>query len=232
MRDVTYTAPTTAVDSDVVAEFAGRVYGWVAGGLFLSGFTAWAVYSDASRLQSAEDHLLLWILAPFVPLLILMFGAQRMSPPLSAITYLAFCALEGIGLGVIVSYYASESVALALVTTAGVFTTMAVIGTVTKRDLTSLGGFLLVALIGLILASFANLFFASSAADVGDHLRRRRDLHGPDRVRRAEREEAGDGREHELGQLADVRRRPVPRRAQPVPLPAAHLWQELRPTAR
>ena len=163
MRDVTYTAPTTAVDRDVVAEFAGRVYGWVAGGLFLSGFTAWAVYSDASRLQSAEDHLLLWILAPFVPLLILMFGAQRMSPPLSAITYLAFCALEGVGLGVIVSYYASESVALALVATAGVFTTMAVIGTVTKRDLTSMGGFLLVALIGLIIASFANLFFASSA---------------------------------------------------------------------
>lgn len=163
MRDVTYTAPTTAVDRDVVAEFAGRVYGWVAGGLFLSGFTAWAVYSDASRLQSAEDHLLLWILAPFVPLLILMFGAQRMSPPLSAITYLAFCALEGVGLGVIVSYYASESVALALVATAGVFTTMAVIGTVTKRDLTSVGGFLLVALIGLIIASLANLFFASSA---------------------------------------------------------------------
>jgi len=147
MRDVTYAAPTTAVDRDVVAEFAGRVYGWVAAGLFLSGFTAWAVYSDAARLQSAEDHLLLWILAPFVPLLILMFGAQRLSPPVSAIAYIAFCALEGVGLGVIVSYYASESVALALVTTAGVFTTMAVIGTVTKRDLTSLGGFLLVALI-------------------------------------------------------------------------------------
>jgi FtsH-binding integral membrane protein len=125
--------------------------------------TAWAVYSDAARLQFAEDHLLLWILAPFIPLLILMFGAQRMAPPLSALTYLVFCALEGVGLGVIVSYYASESVALALVTTAGVFTTMAVIGTVTKRDLTSMGGFLLVALIGLIIASFANLFFASSA---------------------------------------------------------------------
>src|ERR1700752_5230574 len=109
MNDLTYTAPTTAAERDVVAEFAGRVYGWVAAGLFLSAFTAWAVYSDASRLQSAEDYLLLWIIVPFVPLLILMFGAQRMSPPLSAITYLAFCALEGVGLGVIVSFYASES---------------------------------------------------------------------------------------------------------------------------
>jgi FtsH-binding integral membrane protein len=163
MHDITYTSPTTAADRDAVAEFAGRVYGWVAAGLFLSGFTAWAVYSDQARLQSAENNLLLWVLAPFVPLLILMFGAQRLSPPLSALTYLVFCALEGVGLGVIVSYYASESVALALVTTAGVFTTMAVIGTVTKRDLTSMGGLLLVALIGLIIASLANLFFASSA---------------------------------------------------------------------
>lgn len=163
MNDLTYTSPATAAERDTVAEFAGRVYGWVAAGLFLSGFTAWAVYSDQARLQSAQDNLLLWVLAPFVPLLILMFGAHRLSPPLSALTYIAFCAIEGVALGVIVSYYASESVTLALVTTAGVFTTMAVVGTVTKRDLTSMGGFLLVALIGLIIASLANLFFASSA---------------------------------------------------------------------
>ena len=88
---------------------------------------------------------------------------------------------------------------MALVTTAGVFTTMAVIGTVTKRDLTSLGGFLLVALIGLILASLANLFFASSAVTwvityAGVAIFMGLTAYDAQNV-----EEAGDGREHELG---------------------------------
>jgi len=162
MRDVTYTAPATAVDRDVVAEFAGRVYGWVAAGLFISAFTAYAVNSNHAWLTSAQNNILLWVLVPFAPLLLLSFRANRMSGPVATLTYCAFCALEGVALGVIVSYYASESVTLAFFTTAGLFTVMAVLGTVTKRDLTSLGGLFLAGLLGLIIASVANLFLQST----------------------------------------------------------------------
>ena len=161
MNDLTYTHEAARDRADV-AEFAGRVYGWVAAGLFLSAFTAYAVNSNTAWLTSAQNNFLLWALLPFAPLLLLSFGAARLSGPVSTVVYCAFCALEGIALGVIVSYYTSESVTLAFVTTAGLFTAMAVVGTVTKRDLTSLGGLLFAGLLGLIIASIANIFVGSS----------------------------------------------------------------------
>jgi len=157
----TLTGPVVRTDADVAA-FAGRVYGWVAAGVVASAFTAYTVQHNPSFLASAQNHILLWLLLPFAPLLLLSIAGPRLSAPLTATLYLAFCAVEGVSLGVIVSYYADTAVALALVTTGGLFATMAVIGTVTKRDLTKMGTFLMVALFGIIIASFANLLFASS----------------------------------------------------------------------
>ena len=164
MNDLTYTHEA-AVDRADVAEFAGRVYGWVAAGLFLSAFTAYAVNSNTAWLTSAQNNFLLWALLPFAPLLLLSFGAARLSGPVSTIVYCAFCALEGIALGVIVSYYTSESVTLAFVTTAGLFTAMAVVGTVTKRDLTSLGGLLFAGLLGIITYAGVAIFLGLTAYD-------------------------------------------------------------------
>lgn len=156
-----YSGPIGRADS-VAAEFAGRVYGWLAAGLLASAATAYQVSHNANLLNSAGNHIELWVILPFIPLLVLSFAGQRVPGVVAAALYLAFCFVEGMSLGVIVSFYTSATVTLALVTTGGLFAAMAVVGTVIKRDLTSLGGFLFVGLIGLILASFANLFFAST----------------------------------------------------------------------
>ena len=89
----------------------------------------------------------------------------RQSAVVGAGLFTAFCAIEGVSLGVIVSFYTTGTVALALGTTAGLFVTMAVIGSVTKRDLTRMANILFFGLLGLIIASFANLFFASTGAE-------------------------------------------------------------------
>jgi len=156
-----YSGPVSSADS-VAAEFAGKVYGWLAAGLLASAVTAYQVSHNASLLNSAGTHIELWLILPFVPLLALSFAGQRVPAVVAIALYLGFCFIEGMSLGVIVSYYTTASVTLALVTTGGLFAAMAFVGTVVKRDLTSLGGFLFVALIGLIVASLANLFFAST----------------------------------------------------------------------
>jgi uncharacterized protein len=157
----TLAGPVSRTSADA-AEFAGRVYGWVAAGVLASAFTAYAVQHNPSFQASAEKHITLWILLPFVPLLALAFAGTRMGGVATAALYLVFTAVEGVSLGVIVSYYTTSTVALAFTTTAGLFGAMAVIGTVTKRDLTRMGPLLICALLGLIIASFANIFFAST----------------------------------------------------------------------
>ena len=146
----------------MAAEFAGRVYGWVAAGVLASAFTAYTVQHNPRFLASAEKHIWLWVLLPFAPLLVLAVAGRRLGAPAAVALYLAFTAIEGVSLGVVVSYYTTSTVALAFATTAGLFGAMAVIGTVTKRDLTRLGPLLMCGLLGLIIASFANIFFAST----------------------------------------------------------------------
>ena len=147
-----------------VAEFASKVYGWTAAGVIASAMTAYWVQTNPATLASAERHITLWILLPFAPLLLLMF-IGRQSAVIGATLFTAFCAIEGVSLGVIVSFYTTGTVALALGTTAGLFLTMAVVGSVTKRDLTRMANLLFFGLLGLIIASFANLFFASTSAE-------------------------------------------------------------------
>ncbi len=161
--NIPLTGPVARTDA-VVAEFSSRVYGWTAAGVIASAMTAYWVQSNPSTLASAERHITLWILLPFAPLLLLMF-LGRQSAVVGAGLFTAFCAIEGVSLGVIVSFYTTGTVALALGTTAGLFVTMAVIGSVTKRDLTRMANILFFGLLGLIIASFANLFFASTGAE-------------------------------------------------------------------
>jgi hypothetical protein len=153
-----------ARSESLAADFASKVYGWTAAGVIASAMTAYWVQSNPSTLASAERHITLWIFLPFAPLLLLMF-IGRQSAVVGGGLFTAFCAIEGVSLGVIVSFYTTGTVALALGTTAGLFVTMAVIGSVTKRDLTHMANILLFALIALIIASFANIFFASTGAE-------------------------------------------------------------------
>lgn len=146
--------------------YLARVYGWMVGGLALTGAVAtWAVTSFEFWSFIAENS---WF---FIVALIVEFGVvvglssaiNRMSSAAASAAFLFYSALSGLTVGVILLRYTIESVAPVFFVTAGTFAAMSLYGFTTKRDLTSWGSFFLMGLIGVIIASVVNIFLQSSA---------------------------------------------------------------------
>lgn len=87
------------------------------------------------------------------------FGINRISATVATGLFLAYSALMGIWLSYVFIYYSLGTLAAAFFTTGGTFLAMAVIGWTTKKDLTKFGGFLLMALIGLVIATLVGIFW-------------------------------------------------------------------------
>ena len=154
-----------------------RVYNYMASGLALSGIVAFAVANfpavHALFFQMAVTRGgapipvgmtgLGWIamLAPLGLLLLVSFRAARMSVTSVQAVYWAVTALMGVSLSVLLMRYTDASVARTFFVTAASFGALSLYGYTTKRDLTAMGKFLFMGLVGLILASLVNMFFPS-----------------------------------------------------------------------
>jgi FtsH-binding integral membrane protein len=162
-----------AVDSGLRAFMLG-VYNKVALGLVLSGALAWVTSSvpavrDALFVTTPTGALagytLLGMLIAFSPLVILLGSAflMRSATPRSAgILYWTIVSLIGASLGTVFLRYTGESVASTFFITAAAFGALSLFGYTTKKDLSGLGTFLTIGLIGLILAAIVNIFIQSS----------------------------------------------------------------------
>ncbi|MDX2221793.1 MAG: Bax inhibitor-1/YccA family protein [Rhodospirillaceae bacterium] len=148
-----------------------RVYNYMASGLLLSGIVAVLVSSTGLSslfFQVTEGRLgytgLGWVamLAPLGMILAMSFGAARMKLVTLQALYWAFVATMGVGLAVALMVYTGESVIRTFFITAASFGALSLYGYTTKRDLSGLGTFFMMGLIGLILASLANIFFEST----------------------------------------------------------------------
>ncbi len=147
-----------------------RVYNYMLMGLALSGATAWLVLNTPlSALFFAQTATgfslspLGWI-ALFAPLglvFFLSFRIHAMSFSTAQMVFWAYAAINGIALAPILLLYTAASVAQVFFVTAATFGAMSLWGYTTKRDLTSWGSFLFMGLIGIVIASLANLFFQS-----------------------------------------------------------------------
>jgi FtsH-binding integral membrane protein len=84
-----------------------------------------------------------------------------MAPTTATILFLAYSALSGVTLTPIFYAYTASSIGTTFFVTAGTFATMALYGATTKRDLTGLGSMLMMALVGLVIASIVNIFLGS-----------------------------------------------------------------------
>jgi FtsH-binding integral membrane protein len=91
------------------------------------------------------------------------FGLNRMSVGTLQATYWGFAAVMGLSLSSVFLMYTGQSIARVFFITAGTFGSMSLYGYTTKRDLSGMGSFLMMGLIGLILASLVNIFLQSSA---------------------------------------------------------------------
>jgi FtsH-binding integral membrane protein len=108
-----------------------------------------------------------WVimLAPLAFVLVLSFGINRLSYPAASVVFALYAAVMGVSLSVIFLVYTMGSIFLTFFVTAATFGAMAAIGFFTKMDLTKLGTYLLMALIGVIIASVVNWFVGSSALE-------------------------------------------------------------------
>ena len=149
-----------------------RVYNYMASGLALSGIVAFAVFNFGEARQPVLPgaggsvvgmNTLGWvaIFAPLGLLLLVSFRAQSMSVGAVQAVYWAVTALMGVSLSLLLFRYTGASVARTFFVTAAAFGALSLYGYTTKRDLTAMGKFLFMGLIGLILAGLVNMIWPS-----------------------------------------------------------------------
>ncbi|MBN9529560.1 MAG: Bax inhibitor-1/YccA family protein [Alphaproteobacteria bacterium] len=141
-----------------------RVYNLMGSGLALSGIVAIAAYNlgwSAAFMGSGLG--LVVMLAPIGILLLMSFGINRMSSAATNGLYWAFVATMGLSLSTIFMVYTQTSIARVFFITAATFGAMSLYGYTTKRDLSKFGSFLMMGLIGIMLASIVNIFIGSTA---------------------------------------------------------------------
>jgi FtsH-binding integral membrane protein len=142
-----------------------RVYNYMASGLALTGIVAYVVASSPAMMNTLFGTPLAWVvmLAPLGFVMFLSFGLNRMSFFAAQATFWAFAAVMGLSMATIFLAYTGNSVARVFFITGGAFAATSLWGYTTKRDLSSMGTFLFMGLIGIIIASLVNIFLHSSA---------------------------------------------------------------------
>ncbi|WP_339635471.1 Bax inhibitor-1/YccA family protein [uncultured Sneathiella sp.] len=158
------TARTGTRDQAVLDEglrsYMLKVYNYMASGLALSGITAALTASTPAVYNAVFGTPLQWVvmLAP----LGLLFAMMKTSASTTKILYWIMVATFGVSISYIFQVYTAESVVRVFFITSATFGAASLYGYVTKRDLTGMGSFLFMGLIGIIIASVVNIFLASS----------------------------------------------------------------------
>lgn len=142
-----------------------KVYVWMTLALVITGFVAYGVASSPGIITAlVSNKLLFWGL--FIAELALVWTVSarinRLSLTTATLLFILYSALNGATLSMILLVYTMESIASVFFITAGTFAAMAAIGYFTKADLSSLGKILMMALIGLIIATVVNAFLLKS----------------------------------------------------------------------
>lgn len=150
-----------------------RVYNYMASGLALSGIVAFGLFSSpelaglffqfqAGRLVGLNMLGWIAIFAPLGLLLLVSFRAAQMSLGAVQAAYWAVTALMGVSLSLLLFRYTGASVARTFFITAAAFGALSLYGYTTKRDLSAMGKFLFMGVIGLVIAGLVNMFMQSS----------------------------------------------------------------------
>lgn len=143
-----------------VVQFMNGVYAWMAAGLAVTAAVAWGIAQSPAALNTLFLTPLRWaLLIPFFAPMFIMPRLPQMKSGTATGFFLAFAGLMGVSLSYIPVVYQTGTIFSALGTTVGVFVGMAALGFFTKKDLSGVGQFLIMALWGAIFASIINVFF-------------------------------------------------------------------------
>ncbi|NVJ71524.1 MAG: Bax inhibitor-1/YccA family protein [Alphaproteobacteria bacterium] len=141
-----------------------KVYNYMASGVLLTGIVAMLVGSSPTMLNAIFNSGLHWIvaLAPLAFVMVMSFGVHKMKSSTLQMIFWAFAATMGVSMAWIFAAYTGTSIARTFFITAASFGALSLYGYTTKKNLSGMGTFLFMGLIGLIIASIVNIFMASS----------------------------------------------------------------------
>lgn len=155
---------TSFPESATLQSFMQRVYQWMAMGLALTGAVAmWAASNTSVLKMLSGGGFLVAMLVEIGLVFWLSASIMKISPQAAAAGFLVYSAVNGLTLSFIFIAYTGTSIANTFFLAAGTFAAVSLFGWTTKSDLTSLGGFFMMGLIGILVATVVNIFLKSSA---------------------------------------------------------------------
>lgn len=158
-------AQADAAQIDVgLREYMLSVYNYMASGLALTGIVAYALTLSPAAMQMVFGTPLKWVvmLAPLGFVFYFSAKINSMKASTAQTLFWIFAALMGLSLASIFVIYTGTSIARVFFITAGTFAGMSLYGYSTKRDLSGMGSFLMMGLMGVIIASIVNIFLGSA----------------------------------------------------------------------
>jgi FtsH-binding integral membrane protein len=144
----------------VIQKAMQQVYLWMTAGLMVTGAVATTLYNSGA-VKTLGPMMIVLLLVQIGVVFFLSARINKMAPTTATILFLAYSALSGVTLTPIFYAYTASSIGTTFFVTAGTFAAMALYGATTKRDLTGMGSMLMMALIGLMIATIVNIFLGS-----------------------------------------------------------------------
>ena len=166
MSDQFGTPTLGTADAQIARQsFLTSVFGWMFVGLALTAGVAAYAAASGDMMAWFEDNpfaYIIMIVVQFGTVIAISAGINKISAPVAVFLFALFSAVTGFTFSIIIEAYTTASIAASFATAGGMFAGMAAFGYVTKRDLSSMGSILFMGLIGVIIGSVVNLFWANS----------------------------------------------------------------------
>lgn len=163
--DTTLT-PDSASAGALARHYLNKVYAWMSVTMLVTAGTAIYALQSAEMLTWIDSHMLLLVLGSIAVILTMLFAARRLTAGALAALLIVFAVAEGLLFGPILCFYTQESLGLTFACTAGMFGAMSLFGAMTKINLSSWGRGLFMALLGLIIAGIANIFWGNGLMEL------------------------------------------------------------------
>ena len=142
-----------------------RIYNQMAAGVGLTALVAWLTYQFTGPALLENPLMWVFILAPLVLVFFISARINTLSVTTARWLFFAYAALVGVSLSTLFHIYTNSSITRVFFITAATFGALSLFGYTTRRDLSGLGTFLFMGLIGIIVASLVNLFLRSTGLD-------------------------------------------------------------------
>jgi len=144
-----------------INEFVRSVYNWMAIGLVLTGIVAYFVTASEQALGFVYKARWLFFIAELALVFIISARIQKIKASSATLMFVVYSALNGATLSLILAIYTGQTIASTFFICAASFLALSVFGWSTKKDLTGLGSFMFMGLVGILIASVVNIFIGS-----------------------------------------------------------------------